>query len=239
METFVLIHGAYHGSWCWRKVVPLLESLGHKVIAPDLPGHGNDKTPINDITMQSYTDCVCKILDAESKPVILLGHSMGGCIISQVVEYRTDKVKELVYLAAYMLENNESLFQAIMQDPGSELLQNLVVSEDQTFSTVKDESIADIFYGDCSETDIISAKSLLVPQASVPIGTPVNVSNEKFGKIPKTYIECLDDKIISPPFQKNMYSKFDCRNVFSLNSSHSSFLSIPEELVAYLKKLAE
>lgn len=237
METFILIHGAWHGAWCWDKVVQLLENIGHKVIAPDLPSHGNDKTPIKDISMQSYTDCVCEILRTEPNPVILLGHSMGGCVISQVAEYQPNKIKELVFLAAYMLENNESLLQAVMQDPGSKLLQNLIMSEDQSYSNVREDSIAEIFYSDCAEEDIIAAKSLLVPQASVPTLTPISISKDKFAKIPKSYIECLDDKIVSPAFQKKMYLNHECRNIFSLNSSHSPFLSVPEELVSNLVNL--
>ena len=77
MSTYVLIHGAWHGGWCWKKVVPLIEKEGHTVVAPDLPGHGEDKRPIAEITLQAYADRVCQILDEQSEPVILAGHSMG------------------------------------------------------------------------------------------------------------------------------------------------------------------
>ena len=75
MSTFVLIHGARHGGWCWYKVVPLLEKRGHTVLAPDLPSHGRDKTSISDVSLQTYVDGVCQILDAQREPVILVGHS--------------------------------------------------------------------------------------------------------------------------------------------------------------------
>lgn len=78
MSTFVLIHGAAHGGWCWYKVVPLLEKQGHTVLAPDLPSHGRDKTPLAAVTLQLYVDSVCKLLDEQQEPVILVGHSMGG-----------------------------------------------------------------------------------------------------------------------------------------------------------------
>jgi pimeloyl-ACP methyl ester carboxylesterase len=130
MSVYVLIHGAWHGGWCWDKVVPLLEKEGHKVEAPDLPGHGNDKTPIPEISLQAYADRVCEVLDAQSEPVILVGHSMGGGVISQAAEYRPEKVKTLVYLAAFLLRNGESLLQVFMGDTDSLLLPNLVRSED-------------------------------------------------------------------------------------------------------------
>ena len=75
MSTFVLVHGAWHGAWCWEKVVPLLEGAGHEVVTLDLPGHGEDGTPALEVTMESYTDRVVGALDARSEPVVLVGHS--------------------------------------------------------------------------------------------------------------------------------------------------------------------
>src|SRR5579863_2206159 len=66
MSTFLLIHGAWHGGWCWRKVAPLLQAKAHMVLAPDLPGHGNDKTPTATVTLQTYTDRICLITDAQA-----------------------------------------------------------------------------------------------------------------------------------------------------------------------------
>ena len=65
MSTYVMVHGSWHGAWCWYKVIPLLEQAGHTAIALDLPGHGRDWTAAGDISMQSYVDSVCKILDAQ------------------------------------------------------------------------------------------------------------------------------------------------------------------------------
>ena len=66
MSTYVLIHGAWQGSWCWDKVVPLLKQAGHSVEAPDLPRHGQDKTPLPEVILQAYTTRVCETLDAQS-----------------------------------------------------------------------------------------------------------------------------------------------------------------------------
>ena len=78
MAIFLLIHGAWHGGWCWRKVVPLLEADGHRALAPDLPGHGKDETPLTEVTLASYSDRICEIAGAQPGPIILVGHSMGG-----------------------------------------------------------------------------------------------------------------------------------------------------------------
>jgi pimeloyl-ACP methyl ester carboxylesterase len=78
MSTYVLIHGAWHGAWCWGKVVPLLQEKGHRVYTIDLPSHGADQTPVAQVSLKAYTDRVCEVLDGLDEPAILVGHSMGG-----------------------------------------------------------------------------------------------------------------------------------------------------------------
>ncbi len=90
MSTYVLVHGSFVGAWVWEKVVPLLRSDCHEVEAPDMPGRGEDKTPVPEISLGSYTDCVCRVLDSHAEPVILVGHSSGAAVISQAAEYRPD-----------------------------------------------------------------------------------------------------------------------------------------------------
>jgi pimeloyl-ACP methyl ester carboxylesterase len=102
MAAYVFIHGAWHGAWCWEKVTPLLEKAGHTVYAIDLPGHGSDQTPISQVSLKSYTDKVCSILDDAEESVYLVGHSMGGIVVSQSAEYRSEKVKALIYVSAFL-----------------------------------------------------------------------------------------------------------------------------------------
>jgi pimeloyl-ACP methyl ester carboxylesterase len=185
MSTFVLIHGAGHGGWCWYKVVPLLEKQGHTVIAPDLPSHGRDKTPLSAVSLQAYVDSVCKILDAQREPVLLVGHSMGGAVITQVAEYRPDKIKVLVYQTALLLRNGESMFQALQRDSESLVSSSSVFAADQSYATMREESLKEFLYEDCSDEDVTLAKALLVPQATAPFATPVNTNAANFGRVPR------------------------------------------------------
>jgi pimeloyl-ACP methyl ester carboxylesterase len=100
MGTFILVHGSWHGAWCWERVVPRLQTAGHTVIAVDLPGYGEDHTPVADITLQAYADKVLAAVDAADEPVVLVGWSMGGIVISTVAEQRHERIAHLVYLAA-------------------------------------------------------------------------------------------------------------------------------------------
>jgi len=233
VSTYVLVHGAWHGSWCWCKIVPLLEQKGHRVEAYDLPGHGCDKTPVSGVSMEAYVDSVCKILDAQSEPVILVGHSLGGVIITQAAEYRPEKIEILVYIAAVLLRNGESPLN--VPDTDSLLGPNMIMAEDGSV-TIKDEVIREAWYSDCCDEDVAWAKSLLVPQNPATFATAVSTSEENFGRIPRVYIECLRDKALSPWVQKKMYTDVRCK-VISMETNHSPFLSAPEELAAHLLSL--
>ena len=207
MSRYVLVHGAWHGSWCWEKVVPLLKQAGHQVEILDLPGHGQDRTPIREITLTAYTKHVCETLDAQAEPVILVGHSMGGIVITQVAEERPEKIQTLVYLTAFLPQNGESLLQIARTNSDSLLTPNLVVNEEQGYLTFKEVApLKEIFYADCPDEDVARARSLLVLQAIAPMATPVRITAEHFGRVPRVYIECLRDRTITPPLQKMMYT---------------------------------
>lgn len=227
MSMFVFIHGSGNGGWCWDKVTALLTQAGHEVIAPDLPGHGNDKTPVREVTLQSCVDHVVQILDTQLKPVILVGHSTGGLVITQTAEQRPGMVKALVYLSAFLLQNGERCVDR--HDPESLARENLVLSNDGG-----NERVKEMFYSDCSDKDIAWAQSLLVPAPLQIAFTPVATSENNFGRVPRYYIECLRDRAITHSCQRRMYTALPCKHVFTLDTSHSPFLSAPQALVDHL-----
>ncbi|MGZ3611555.1 MAG: alpha/beta fold hydrolase [Ktedonobacteraceae bacterium] len=238
MSTFVLVHGSWHGAWCWDKVVPLLEQAGHKVEAIDLPGHGNDRSSIAEMTMQSYVDRVCQVIDAQPEPVILVGHSMAGVVISQTAEYRSEKIQTLVYLAAFLLQDGEFLLQVAQTDTESLVLPNLILNEEAGYHMVREEARREVFYHDCSDEDAERACSQLVPEANAVIATPIHITRENYGRVPRVYIETLSDKTVGPSLQTRLYTATPCLKVITLNTSHSPFFSAPEELVKQLNSVA-
>jgi pimeloyl-ACP methyl ester carboxylesterase len=229
MSTFVLVHGSWHGGWCWKKVVPLLEVKGHTVFAPDLPGHGKDRTPIENITLQSYVDTILRIVDSQDDQVVLVGHSRGGIVTSQTAQLRPKKIREIVYLSAFLLKNGQRMIEVAAKDTDSLLLRNLAFSDDRSYHFVKG-NLKEIFYEDCSEQDASEAIKLLVPEPTAPIETPLELG-VNFERIPRVYIECLKDKAVSPALQRSMYSASPCRKVVTMNTSHSPFFSKPNDLV--------
>lgn len=234
MSTYVLVHGAWHGAWCWFKVIPLLERSGNRVVAPDLPSHGVDRTPTGTVDLQAYVDRVCEVLDACHEPVILVGHSMGGIVISQAAEARPDKVAKLVYLSAFLLADGQTLLDVAQADERATVLPNLVFSDDRRSATVRDEAITETFYADCDEADVALARSLLVPQPVAPLSTPLNVSAANWGRVPRVYIECVHDRAISIDTQRMMYGRLRCEQFHTLPSGHSPFLSMADRLADHL-----
>ena len=236
--TYVMVHSAFLGGWAWGPVASLLEKQGHKVIALDLPGHGKDKTPPSEVTLESYVKTVTDVLDTQRNPVILVGHSLGGIIISQAAENRPDKVKSLVYLCAFLLPSGGSFMKATEGVEGSMVLDNLVMAEDKTYVTVKEEVMHEAFAHDVPEDAFAQAKPMIVPEPTAPLATPISITQEKWGRIPRYYVECLADKAIPPAVQKAMYTAIPVQKVFSLDTSHAPNFSAPQELAEHLLAVA-
>lgn len=238
MSTYVFVHGAWHGAWCWYKVVSGLARAGHTVVAPDLPSLGRDKTPIADVSLAHWADCICQVIDAASDPVILVGHSRAGIVISEVAERRPTRVAALVYLTAVLLRDGEALLQVLQADGTSPLLPNLIVAADGLSTTLKQEALKEVLYGSSSDEDVALAQLLLVPEPMGPAMTPVHVTDARFGRVPRVYIECLRDNAIPVAFQRRMYSNLPCQKVLTLDADHSPFFSAPEALVEQLTTLS-
>ena len=103
MCTFVLVHGGWHGRWCWERVAPLLQQKGHRVLTPDLPGHGDDATPVSERPWERYSRSIAELVSAQPGLVILVGHSSGGMVISDAARQQPGNIAALVYLAAFLL----------------------------------------------------------------------------------------------------------------------------------------
>ena len=238
MTTYVLVHGAWHGAWCWDHVVPGLEAAGHKVITPELPGSGEDSTPAAEVTLEAYANKLVEVLDQQNKKVVMLGHSMGGLAISAAAELRPDKIGALVYLSGFLPQSGQSLLSLEESNSNSSVPPALIVAEDGVTGVIKTEMIKELFYHDCSDKDVAYATAHLHAQALAPLGTPVVVSEENFGSVPRYYILLTEDHAIHPNMQRQMFEASSCKEVFEIASSHSPFFSKKEELVETIQKIS-
>lgn len=234
MKTYLLIHGSWHSAWNWHKVVPLIEKAGHKAIAIDLPGMGRDKTPIQEVRMKSTVEIICRLIDNIPGKVILVGHSKNGIMISQAAEYRPDKIEKLIYLAAYLIPDGKTQKEYSVQDTEGWLKPYVSQHPETNSHTLQPEIFREGLYHDCDEDITELAKVLLSNEPVESAITPLQLTEENFGRVPRVYIECTEDRAVTPFIQRKMYTETPCEKVYSLPTSHSPFFSNPKELVEIL-----
>jgi pimeloyl-ACP methyl ester carboxylesterase len=238
MASYVLVHGAWHGGWCWHKLTPLLEAAGHRVDALDLPGHGDDRTPVSGMTLEANAARICGRVEEAGEPVVLVGHSMGGTSITQAAELVPDRIALLVYLCAFLPRDGQSLPELAEGDPATLVLPNLVIDESGGTATVAEHALRDAFYGACSDEDVDFARTRLVPESLAAIAAPVAITAERCGAVPHAYVECLRDRAIGIDRQREMHAAVGCERVLALDTDHSPFFSAPRELADHLLLLA-
>ena len=238
MKTFILIHGSWHSAWNWHKVVPLLEEQGHRAIAIDLPGMGRDKTPIQLVKLGTTVEKICQLIDNIEGKVILVGHSKNGIMISQVAEYRPDKIEKLIYLAAYLIPNGKTQREYSLQDTGGVLKSYVTMYEELNAHTLQPEIYKEGLYADCDDYITELAKILLSHEPVESGITPLQLTEENYGHVPRVYIECTEDKAVTPFIQRKMYTETPCDKLYSMATSHSPFFSKPQELTDILCEIA-
>ena len=238
MSTFVLVHGAWHGGWCWHKVVARLTRMGHTAVAPDMRGHGLDRALPAETTLDNLTESIATVVAAQTEPVVLVGHSFGGTIITQVGERLPEKIKRLVYLAAFVVPGGKTTLELSADDPESLLGPRIAFAPDGATATVEPAHLRACFYAQCSEDDVALARALLVPEGVAAFSSPSRASEARWGRIPSAYIECVQDRALGITRQRKFAGFLHSPERRSLDTDHSPFFSAPEALSAHLDALA-
>jgi pimeloyl-ACP methyl ester carboxylesterase len=237
--NIVLLHGSWHGAWCWHKVVPLLQAEGHQVHVPDLPAHGRHwRIARGRTTLSAMAAHVCRLLDELDGPALLVAHSRGGIVASTVAEMRPRKLVGVAYLAAYMLRNGERVADFFRKDQESLVVPNIRISKATLTDSLAEDAYRPALYADCADADVQLARSLLTPEPSLPALTRLRLSEANYGSVPRHYIELTQDRAVSPSLQRRLVAASPCASVSSIEASHSAYFSRPGELAEVVHGIA-
>ncbi len=239
MSQYILVHGAWEESGMWDNVSPILRRSGHTVTAVDLPGHGANKNSVSQVTSKVYLDALLEVINKVDYPVILVGHSMNGVLISQVGEQIPEKIERLVYVTAFLLKNGGSVYEAMEGDAENGAFPEIKFSDDQAFATLPEPALRRIGLHDVDDSEIQRILPLMAEwQATEPFLTKLELSDDNFGSVPKTYVRTSIDKMISPALQDTMIANWAVDSVFDLESGHFPTSSVPSELAEVLLRAA-
>lgn len=238
MAVFVLVHGGAHGAWCWDKVVPELKRLGHRVVAPDLPGMGQDRTPLSEVSLGGWATFIADIARTAGEAVVLVGHSRGGPVISEAAERAPEAVCGLIYLSAVMTPAGVSTMDAFAHST-PHLLENSTMTPDGLAFVFDREVARKCFYHRAAPEDADAAVKRLCPEPIAPNKEPMTITSGRWGRLPRAYIECTDDRALPLSLQRSMHSAVKCDPVLTLDSDHSPFLCAARGLAGRLNTLEE
>lgn len=233
MSTFALVHGAWHGAWCWERLAAELERRGHRVVAMDLPSDDPDAT------FGTFADTVAAAIpDDAGDDVVLVGHSLAGHTIPLVPARRP--VAALVYLCALVPVPGRSFAEQLQTEPDMldpQYLAGLGDPDEHGSRGWVDEPLAnEILFADCDEDDARQAFQRLRRQARTPYLVPCPL--DAFPPAPATYVLCTEDRLVNPDWSRRVAPERLGASVVELPGSHSPFLSRPADLADVLDAAA-
>lgn len=236
--TIALVHGAFTNSHVWEGVEAKLKADGYPVLAIELPGRPGAPMSPADVSLDLYRDTVLKALAKTTRPAVLVGHSFGGITISAVAEAAPEKIKTLVYVAAYLPRDGESLVSMAQQDPDAKIGPQLQINKEQGIAVVNYAARADLFANDGSAPLRAALPDLILDEPLAPLATPVHLTDARFGKVDKVYVHTSKDQVISPAFQARMVAATTVRSAIALATGHTPFLTDSAGLVAAIEEAA-
>lgn len=240
MAGFVLIHGSWHGGWCFDEVKRRLEAAGHTVVAPTLPGMGGDEAALRAVTLEgwgAFAAQECRKLKDRlgGAPVVLAGHSRGGIVISTAAEADPMAMDALVYICAMMLPDGMSRAEFKALEGPTPDFDALISPVANGAGTAVDPARAAPVFAQLSPKELVEAAlPRLLSEPHGPRSTKLHLTADRWGSLPRTYVECTEDRTIPIASQRLMQSRSPGARVVTLEADHSPYLSKPDELTAAL-----
>ena len=200
---------------------------------------GSDQTPLAELTLAGWAAFVTELVTSIGEPVVLVGHSRGGVVISEVAERAPEAISRLVYLAAFLVPRGKSMREMLaLSEPREVAVGAIVMGADGISSTIAPGKAGPVFFNTTSVALQARAEALLTPEPMMSFMTPLNLTHERYGRVNRAYVECLQDNAVPIELQRLMQKTLPCAPVVTLDTDHSPFCSAPELLVRALEQIA-
>jgi len=237
MSVFVLLHGGFHGPWCWDRLTPLLAARDHRVLAPSLVERGGDGLPAPGSTPARAIEQITQVVQAQSLPVVLVGHSAAGPIISAIAETIPHRIRALVFVSAILPRIGPPEAESFVQTYDAPLPPMDATADGAAYFFTDRQVARQVFYNCCPDEDTEAALARLAPD---PLVAPpaITLTPGRFGSVRRAYVECLRDNILPIRAARGMQRAAPCDPVYTLDTDHSPMLSRPDELAAALDEIA-
>jgi pimeloyl-ACP methyl ester carboxylesterase len=230
--TFLLVHGSWQASWSWDLVRARVHAAGYRTLAPTLPGH----TPSADrstVTFADYESSVLNVLDHQAEaegPVVLVGHSFGGAIISRIVELRPERCHGLVYYSGFVPRDGESVADNL---PAAmlEAIRQLSANSGDGSVALPYELFRGAFVNMADEASARALYARFVPEPCMPIFEPLALPHNHQHDIPTTFIACRQDLSLGPGvFHPGQSSRLNRPRLIEVDGDHEALLTSPDAL---------
>lgn len=238
----VLVHGAWQASYAWEQVRVKLVAEGYEVRSINLKGHGDDNTAVSDLSFAGYVDQVKDAVSLYHEPVILIGHSLGGAVITQAASEIPTKIQKLVYVAGFIPQSGKSVFDYAGLDTASLLGPVLEFNADHTLAglTNPQVNLPKVFVQDGTDGQKQIVLNHYKVEPVIPLATPLNYTAETYAAAGKKYyVFTTGDNAISFPFQQKMATEAGIEKTYKIASGHSPFISKPDDLTIIIKNIVK
>lgn len=230
--NILLVHGAFHNEKCWKKLIPALTQKGYDVHTLTLLGNDSQSISGYKITQHQQAKQVCELAEKLGGKTILVGHSVGGIVVTSAGEQRPELFEKIIYLTAIVPRKNERLIRTSRRDMTNsptkfKLGIRALLHGYGTYDLAK---VVNTFYNRCDSKTQAEVLDYISPQPLGPYIYKNRYTDERLGSVKKYFIECLDDNTLSIIDQKKMQKNMVFDGIKTLDSDHSPFASMPIEL---------
>jgi pimeloyl-ACP methyl ester carboxylesterase len=232
----LLIHGAWQGAWVWDALVPELGARGWRCHAVELPENGQPGAPAGPASLDAYVAHCAAVMPERA---IVIAHSGAGVIASQLAEAHPERVACIVYLTGMMLPSGlgfaELVRQVIAAAPeAAGVGPYLEWSDDRVFSRVPPQAAIDIFLQDCPPAVAAVAATRLTPQRETARALVATLTPERFGRVPRIYLEAVHDRSVVLAAQRRMQALVPGALRLSMDTGHAPHVAQPAALAMLL-----